>query len=89
MSKRVYSVVAVAVLVCVAGLVAAQVAGSKPAESAAVAAKEKPKPLTVEQRIVNLEKNQEKILGELKEIKQNQEEILELSKKIFTGMKRK
>ena len=89
MSRKVYCIVAVLVLIGIAGLVGAQVSGTKPAGSAVVVEKEKAKTLTVEQRIMNLEKNQQKILAELKEVKENQKEILDWCKKIFTNMARK
>ena len=89
MSRKVYYIVAVAILIGAAGLVGAQVSGTKPATGAVVTAKEKTKQVTVEQRIATLTKNQEKILAELKVVKANQAQILELSNKIFARMKRK
>lgn len=89
MPKKLYYIAAVAVLIGMAGLVGAQVAGTKPTTEGVVAAKEKPKEITVEQRIMKLEKNQEKILAELKVIKENQAEILDQTRKIFNRMRRK
>jgi hypothetical protein len=89
MRKRVYYALAVAILIGMAGLVGAQITGTKPAtEGVSVAEKEAP-PMTVEERIMNLTKNQEKILAELKVIRENQAQILEQGKKIFTRMKKK
>ena len=89
MSRKVYYIAAAAVLIAIAGLVGAQVSGTKPAAGRVVAVQEKKKPLTVEERIINLTKNQEKILAELKVIKENQSQILDQTKKIFVRMKRR
>jgi hypothetical protein len=94
MSKKTYYAALVAVMIAIAGIVGAQVSGTKPA-AGAVATKEKPKPPTLEQRMDKLEKNQKQILAELKEIKENQAtilenqaKILEDTKKIFLRMKK-
>jgi len=89
MSRKVYYIVAMAILIGIAGLVGAQVAGTKPASGAVTAVKEKSKPVTMEQRITNLTKNQEKILVDLKVIQENQKKILADTKKIFIRMKKK
>ncbi|NQT83692.1 hypothetical protein HQ563_11745 [bacterium] len=89
MSKKLYYIVAMAILIGMAGFVGAQVSGTKPAAGRVLAAKEKAKKLTVEERIINLTKNQEKILAELKAIKENQTQILAQTQKIFLRMKRK
>jgi len=89
MSKKVFYIVAVAILIGTVGLLGAQVAGTKSATKTVLTGKEKAKPLTVEQRILTLTKNQEKILAELKVIKENQAQILQQTEKIFTRMKRK
>ncbi len=89
MSRRVYYIVAMAILIGIAGLVGAQVTGTKPASGVVTAVKEKSKPLTIEQRIVNLTKNQEKILADLKVVQENQKQILAETKKIFVRMKKK
>jgi len=89
MRKKLYYVAAIAVLVCLAGLVGAQITGTKPAPGGVVAPKEKTEQVTIEQRLISLEKNQEKILAELKAIKENQVEILDQTRKIFNRMRRK
>jgi len=89
MSKKLYYVVALVILIGVAGLVGAQVSGTKPAGSTVVTVKEEAKKITVEERITDLAKNQEKILAELKAIKENQVEILAQTKKIFARMKKR
>ncbi len=89
MSRKVYYTIAVAILIGVAGLVGAQVSGTKPASSAVVTEKEKPEALTLEERVINLGKTQEKILAELKVIKENQAKIMELDNKIYTRMSRR
>ncbi len=88
MSKKLCYVAAVVALIAVVGLVGAQVGGTKPAASAVVA-KEKSRPKTMEERMTNLEKNQEKILAELKVIRENQVEILEDTQQIFLRMKKR
>jgi hypothetical protein len=87
MSRKLCYVAAVVALIAVVGFVGAQVGGTKPASSAVVA-KEKEPPKTLEERMADVEKNQQKILGELKAIKENQEKILADTKKIFTRMKK-
>lgn len=87
MSRKVYWVAVLAVFIAVAGLVAAQMVGTKPAAGAVV--KAKAKPVTVEQRIIDLAKNQDKILTELKEIKQTEAQILKLCRIIFNRMDRR
>lgn len=89
MSRRVYYIVAMAILIGIAGLVGAQVTGTKPASGVVTPVKEKSKPVTIEQRIVNLTKNQEKILADLKVVQENQKQILAETKKIFVRMKKK
>jgi len=89
MPKKVYSIVALALLIGLAGLVGAQITGTKPAPGSVITEKEKPKPLTLEQRVIIVTKNQDKILAELKVIKKNQAQILEQTNKIFARMKRK
>jgi Flp pilus assembly protein CpaB len=89
MPKKVYCIVALALLIGLAGWVAAQVAGTKPATESVSTEKEKAQALTLEERIIVLTKNQEKILAELKVIKENQTEILAITNKIFTRMRRK
>jgi ABC-type uncharacterized transport system permease subunit len=96
MSKKTYCIIAVLILIGVVGLVSGQMSGTKPAETAVVPVKEETQPLTIEERILilsekqeELAKNQERILAELKEIKENQVLILDQTKKIFTRMKKK
>ncbi len=89
MSKRIYLIVTVLILIGAVGLVGAQITGTKPAGAAVSTEKKEVKKPTLEERVETLAKNQEKILAELKEIKQNQDEILEQTQLIFTNMKRK
>jgi hypothetical protein len=89
MSRKVFYIVAVAILIGTAGLVGGQIGGTKSATGTVPAVKEKAKPITIEQRILILTKNQEEILAELKVVKKNQAQILEQTEKIFTRMKRK
>lgn len=89
MSKKVYVIAAILVLLGLVSLVGAQMAGTKDEGGAVVTEKKEAKPTPVEEKIEVLRKNQEKILLELKEIKQNQQEILQQTEKIFTNMKRK
>jgi len=81
--------IAVAAFIGIVGLLGAEVVGTKPARSAVVTPKAKVKPPTVEERIADLAKGHDKILAELKEIKETQLQILELCKKIFNQMERK
>ena len=89
MSKKVYVIAAILVLLGVVGFVGAQISGTKEEGAAVVTEKKETKPTPVEEKIEVLRKNQEKILLELKEIKQNQEEILKQTEKIFINMRRK
>jgi prefoldin subunit 5 len=89
MPKRIYIIVAVLILIGMVGFVGAQITGTKPAGAAVSAEKKEVKKPTLEERVETLAKNQQKILAELKEIKQNQEEILQQTNKIFANMKRK
>ncbi len=89
MPKKLYYIVTLLILVGMVGLVGAQITGTKSADTAVTAAKEKGKTVTIEERIAEIEKNQKKILAELKEIKESQAKILEETKKIYTNMKRK
>lgn len=89
MSKKVYVIAAILVLLGVVSLVGAQISGTKDEAGAVVTEKKETKPTPVEEKIEILRKNQEKILLELKEIKQNQQEILQQTEKIFANMKRK
>ena len=99
MSSKVYRVVAIVMLLCVVAFVATVLTQPRAEQGAATAvteeakkpALEKPtleKP-TLEQRMDALEKNQNQILAELKQIRQTQDEILQMTQKIFTYMKRK
>jgi cell fate (sporulation/competence/biofilm development) regulator YlbF (YheA/YmcA/DUF963 family) len=89
MSKRIYLIVAVVILIGVVGFVGAQITGTKPAEEAVSTVKEEAKKPTLEEKVETLARNQQKILAELKEIKQKQDEILKITDKIFANMKRK
>jgi len=89
MSRKVYVIAAIMVLLGVVGFVGAQIGGTKDETGAVVTEKKETKPIPVEERIEVLRKNQEKILLELKEIKQTQEEILKQTQKIFVNMARK
>lgn len=89
MSKKVYVIAAILVLLGLVSFVGAQMAGTKDEGGAVVTEKKEAKATPVEEKIEVLRKNQEKILLELKEIKQNQQEILQQTEKIFANMKRK
>lgn len=101
MSSKVCRVVVIVMLLCVVAFVATVLTQTRAEQGAATAVTEeakKPAPEqkteeakkpTLEQRMDALEKNQSQILAELKQIRQTQDEILQMTQKIFTYMKRK
>jgi len=101
MSKRIYAVVMILILISMVGfIIGAEVGETKPTGAVAGAVKtEAKKPTlgekteakkpTLEEKTEALRRNQERMLAELKEIKQNQEEILQQTRKIFIYMKRR
>ena len=89
MSKKVYYLILLVAFVGVIGLVGAQMTGTKPTTGAVVSEKETPKEVILEQRVIELAKNQDKILSELAEIKKTQTQILQMTEKIFTRMARR
>ncbi len=94
MSSKVCRVVAIVMLLCVVAFVATVLTQTRAEQGAATAVTEEAKKPTLEkptleQRMDALEKNQNQILAELKQIRQTQDEILQMTQKIFTYMKRK
>ena len=94
MSSKVCRVVVIVMLLCVVAFVATVLTQTRAEQGVAAAVTEEAKkPIlekpTLEQRMDALEKNQNQILAELKQIRQTQDEILQMTQKIFTYMKRK
>jgi len=94
MSSKVCRVVAIVMLLCVVAFVATVLTQTRAEQGAATGVTEEAKKPTLEkpileQRMDALEKNQNQILAELKQIRQTQDEILQMTQKIFTYMKRK
>lgn len=104
MSSKVCRVVVIVMLLCVVGFVATVLTQTRAEQGVATAVTEEAKKPTLEkptlekpilekpileQRTDALEKNQNQILAELKQIRQTQDEILQMTQKIFTYMKRK
>ena len=99
MSSKVCRVVVIVMLLCVVGFVATVLTQTRAEQGVATAVTEEAKKPTLEkptlekpileQRIDVLERNQNQILAELKQIRQTQDEILQMTQKIFTYMKRK
>jgi len=89
MSSKVCRVVVIVMLLCVVAFVATVLTQTRAEQGAATGVTEEAKKPTLEQRMDALEKNQNQILTELKQIRQTQDEILQMTQKIFTYMKRK
>jgi TolA-binding protein len=99
MSSKVCRVVVIVMLLCVVGFVATVLTQTRAEQGAATGVTEEAKKPTIEkptiekptleQRMDAFEKSQNQILAELKQIRQTQDEIIQMTQKIFTYMKRK
>jgi prefoldin subunit 5 len=99
MSSKVCRVIAIVMLLSAFAFVAAVVTQTRAEEGDAAAVPEvtqEAKKPTIEQgtealekRMKALEKNQNQILAELQQIRQTQDEILQMTQKIFIYMKRR